>query len=743
MGLSQFACGAGLLASLIAAETARAQVVLPEINVTASRIVRSGPPSSSGGSSTATPDAGNGGSSSSANSASIGIVGASTSVITSEQIRHSPAQNLPDILGQEAGVQLQSLYGAPNGSGGTVDVRGFGAFAQSNTLVLVNGRRYQDFDLQGFDFSSIPLNGIERIEITRGNSGTVLYGDGAIGGVINIVTKDGATAAPGTRVEGFTGSYGYNEGRVSTAASKGPWAVAVFGSSSNWNGYRTNSATWQDNGTGRITYTAPKWSAYLNISGDLQRQDFPGALRNVPTGSIGYTLDTPRASNTPYDWGKKRDLNISAGFTAELAPNVSLIVDGGVRKKHLEGLFYSYTDPNTFLFNLAAATPNNYLLTEMTTASFTPRVDATGYLFGLNNHLLTGVDLYDTTYGSDRRISPGALVLHRYDIRQTTAAFYGMDTVTLLPDTQVSLGGRVQRNLIKGTDVYDPNADVFANTCCYSPGLPIQAPPFSGGEWQYAAHVGVDQRITSALSVFGRAARAFRLPNADERVGAGNASTAVAPTFDLKTQTSYDIEGGVRVNTGHFSFQSSVFLMNLNNEIHFIPAIGTNINLDPTRRIGWENMATFQASDTVRLKAGAAYIRATFREGPFAGNDIPLVSRWTGNAGFSWDIWSKLLSLDVTSRMWSSRVMDNDQANTQPKIPGQATIDMKLYGAYDRFFWSAAVLNVLDKHYYDYAIASGGFPATTIFAATPGAPGVFNAYPLPGRTFLLQAGATF
>jgi hypothetical protein len=45
--------------------------------------------------------------------------------------------------------------------------------------VLVNGRRYQDFDLQGFDFSSIPLNSIERIEITRDNSGTVLYDDGA------------------------------------------------------------------------------------------------------------------------------------------------------------------------------------------------------------------------------------------------------------------------------------------------------------------------------------------------------------------------------------------------------------------------------------------------------------------------------------------------------------------------------------------------------------------------------------
>ena len=89
----------------------------------------------------------------------------------------------------QAGIQLRHLYGSPIGSGDTVDLRGFGPYAQSNTLILVNGRRYQDFDLQGFDFASIPLNSIERIEITRGNSGTVLYGDGAVGGVINIVTK--------------------------------------------------------------------------------------------------------------------------------------------------------------------------------------------------------------------------------------------------------------------------------------------------------------------------------------------------------------------------------------------------------------------------------------------------------------------------------------------------------------------------------------------------------------------------
>src|SRR6185312_1246336 len=156
------------------------------------------------------------------------ITGTSTTVITAEDIARSPSQSLPDILGQATGVQLMHVNASPTGVNDMVDLRGFGAFAQSNVLILVNGRRYQDFDLQGFDFSSIPLNSIERIEITRGNSSTVLYGDGAIGGVINIVTKTASTPGVSGRVEGLGGSYGYGEGRFSAGGVSGPWSASVY-----------------------------------------------------------------------------------------------------------------------------------------------------------------------------------------------------------------------------------------------------------------------------------------------------------------------------------------------------------------------------------------------------------------------------------------------------------------------------------------------------------------------------------
>jgi iron complex outermembrane recepter protein len=285
----------------------------------------------------------------------------------------------------------------------------------------------------------------------------------------------------------------------------------------------------------------------------------------------------------------------------------------------------------------------------------------------------------------------------------------------------------VQNTWLSARDRYDP----FAINA-----FDAQATPLDQSETNYALHIGVEHRFTDVFSVFGRAAHAFRTPDVDERVASGPAfdfSTGLAlpQTFRLKTQTSHDVEGGFRIKTNQFQVQTSIYNMDLENEIHFNPVLFFNTNLDPTRRYGAETTASLRVSDTVSLRGGLAYTRAVFREGPFAGDDVPLVSRYTGNAGVTWNIWQNYLVFDATLRAWSERIMDNDQANKQTRIPGDATIDLKLSGAYDHFFWSVSVNNLLNALYYDYAIAS---------TFTPGR---FSAYPLPGRTFLVKAGATF
>ncbi|HEY4774114.1 MAG TPA: TonB-dependent receptor plug domain-containing protein, partial [Xanthobacteraceae bacterium] len=208
-----------------------------------------------------------------------GIVGTSTSVITGEEIERSAGYTLQDLLAQQPGIQLQNLHGGVGGASSTVDMRGFGAFAVSNTLVLVNGRRLNDVDMAGVDFLAIPRTSIDRIEITRGNSGAVLYGDGAVGGVINIITKTNVGLPPSARISGAFGSFRQREGGLSANTSSGPFTASAYGNAIDSDGYRVNNELRERNAVGDFRYAGELGSVYFNISGDDQHLGLPGARR--------------------------------------------------------------------------------------------------------------------------------------------------------------------------------------------------------------------------------------------------------------------------------------------------------------------------------------------------------------------------------------------------------------------------------------------------------------------------------
>ncbi|HEY6024718.1 MAG TPA: TonB-dependent receptor [Pseudolabrys sp.] len=636
-----------------------------------------------------------------------GITGASTSVVTAEDIARSPGTTIQDVLSQETGVQTWSTSGGKNGAGTTVDLRGFGATASSNTLVLLNGRRLTDIDLSGVDLSAIPRDSIERIEITRGNSGAVLYGDGAVGGVINIITKTGVALPPSARIEGGFGSFRQHEVNGSAAASHGPFAVSVFANGVNSDGYRVNDFVRQRNAVGDLRYTGDEGKAWLNISGDDQHLGLPGARLVDQSAGINELITDRRGATTPNAFSSKTGENLTLGVSRMFGQNVELIVDGNLRRK----------DQTIFSTLFGFDTSD---IRELTTASITPRANIDARIFGLPTKVTAGVDYYNSALEARRSVALNDPPFHTYNLRQQSTGVYAQQTVGILPTTDLSWGGRLQQTRLSARDRFDPTA----------PGaFDAQATPLDSVETQHALHFGIEHRFSEMIAIFGRVARSFRTPNVDERIGVN----AFPVDFNLKTQTSRDVEGGVRGRFGALEWQSSVYDMELNNEILFIPfpPIGANINLDPTRRFGVETSASYRVNDRLRLKGGATYTRATFREGIYAGNDVPLVSRWWGNVGLSADLIPKLAVFDAVLRYVGERRMDNDQANFQPLIPAHTTMDVRLGGQVQNLFWSIAVQNLFNVLYFDYAVAS---------SATFGR---YNAYPLPGRTYMAKAGVTF
>ncbi len=121
-------------------------------------------------------------------------------VITAQQIQLSGAQTIAGLLQQYAGLDIAS-NGGP-GQPKSLFLRGTNS---NQTLVMINGVKINPADGSGAALQNIQLNDVERIEIVKGPR-AALYGSDAIGGVINILTRQ---AAPGTHYGAYAGAGRY------------------------------------------------------------------------------------------------------------------------------------------------------------------------------------------------------------------------------------------------------------------------------------------------------------------------------------------------------------------------------------------------------------------------------------------------------------------------------------------------------------------------------------------------------
>jgi outer membrane receptor protein involved in Fe transport len=114
----------------------------------------------------------------------------STQVVTAEQIEQTPASSVSEILQKIPGVLMPQLpAGELHPTGDPVEIRGFGS-TPGRTLVMVDGIPFSDPFFRYTDWQKIPNDAIDRIEVIRGGGATTLWGNMAMAGVINIVTRE-------------------------------------------------------------------------------------------------------------------------------------------------------------------------------------------------------------------------------------------------------------------------------------------------------------------------------------------------------------------------------------------------------------------------------------------------------------------------------------------------------------------------------------------------------------------------
>ena len=102
------------------------------------------------------------------------IVGAQTYILDKDYIQSFPSKSIPELLSKLPGIKIKDLRGGGLGASQSIDMRGFGDTATSNSLILLNGQRLTNIDLSLVDFTSIPIDSIDRIEVIMGNSSVLL-----------------------------------------------------------------------------------------------------------------------------------------------------------------------------------------------------------------------------------------------------------------------------------------------------------------------------------------------------------------------------------------------------------------------------------------------------------------------------------------------------------------------------------------------------------------------------------------
>jgi len=576
-------------------------------------------------------------------------------VITAEQIREAGIGNVNEAIRKIGGV-----YGRQNLNGTSdfaLDLRGFGGTSDQNLVVLVDGIRISENEQATAIMSSVSIENVERIEIVRGGS-SVLYGAGATGGTIQIITKRGLVNK--TRGVVFVEAGNRNAHEIRASLAKG-WDAFSFNAnigSLQTDNYRVNNKLKQENFSGGLEWALANGRVGMRVESARQDSGLPGGL------TWNQYLQNPRQTLTPLNTASI-DTNRYTLFAEKKFGTWDLAFDLSHRDRESES-FYA---------------PTSRSVAYGRATQFSPRARHKSSFGSSSNEFVMGVDLLD----SNRRVeSVGSATVPVSS--QRSKAIYLRDELKWDRFT-LAAGLRHERF----------SEDANSGFSEYGRKLSLNA-------WDMQ---GVYQ-FDKAWSFFVKSGKSYRVANVDDNGFTLNNAL-------LLPQTSQDIELGTSFVAGKNAFTTRVFQHKLTNEIFYDPVIanpsswngqGANVNLDPTKREGVEVEASAGLMHDLALKAVVQHVSAKFTAGPYAGREMTLVPRNTVTLRLNW-LPGNGHSADIGVQWADSQRYAGDFTNAcGERIPSYALLDARY--AFRRGPWEFAVTgnNLTDRDYYSQAFGS-------------------------------------
>jgi len=572
---------------------------------------------------------------------------AAATIIDQQEIEDSGARNVAELLRTVTGVHVSD--GVGGGGNARIDMRGFGSTANSNVAVMINGRKINPAtDSASLYLNSIDLNNVAQIEIIEGSAGT-LYGNQAVGGLINIITKRPDTRSRRVRVG--AGSYDGWElmgGLTELVGNQGGFSLQAH--KRDIDNYRDRNTSRMERVDARLEVQHNAGYSYIDAQYLHDYVQTPGALLDdeVKEDRRQAVFDNDYLDTDSYvlRLGTSQTLDAHWRLEAELALR---------------------DDDRDFIQSFRGF-PGTKSTQDRDSTELTPRL-----IGRFDDTVITlGMDILSTDYSLRTAFGPQG-------DDQDIVAWYGQINHPLTPKVSVTAGlrhARVDDDIDNGGMAIDLDDSVTVGS------------------------LGFSYRPDRAWRLFLRADQNYRFAKVDEHT-----NVPFGQPVGLDTQRGISYETGAEYTAGGLSLTARAYHLRLKDEISFDAITFTNVNLSRSRRNGVALSVDGNLSRGLRAGAGYEYLDAEITSGAHDGSQVPLVPDNKANIYLEYRPtfeWMGRLDVEYVDEQY----LGSDYDNSSKPLDDYTVANLVVHRDLGNWRLSARVNNLFDEKYSETGATS-------------------------------------
>lgn len=590
---------------------------------------------------------------------------ATVRILDSDAIRQSAARDVPELLRKKANLDIRTLNSNPLQS--EIAMRGFGEKSYGRVKVLLDGEELNNVDMAVQNLTRISLDSIDRIEVIYGPS-PVLYGDGAVAGVINIMTdsNEGGEVTSIAARAGSQNTYGANFRTKGVFEEEEVRYTADydFGMS---DGYRDRSA-WRIHGANAALRKSFENGSRIGVSMNYGNSfyEMPGALtlRKWKSGR--------KSAAYRDDWGRLWNCGVGVDSKLWLGDEQWLYFDGRFSAQHRTANWGDYHYANEY---------------DLYGVFISPRYINEKELFGSENRFTLGADLRFDRYNVEDN---SGFNNPEYHFERFRGALFAHDEFSPVEKFSFTAGARFEGIGNRWVDYAGVGE--------------------SGGSfWEGDFELGAVYRPVRDMKSYVKITRFHRSPFCDEMNYTENGEL-------LKPERGWSADIGVEYSfLEEFKALLAGYASIIDDEIFYNPYArdygggawgGYNCNSPGrTRRLGVDAGFSWRREKVASLAVMYGFVDAAFVDGQYEGKQVPLTP--VDRVRVSGSLWlGSEIELSGGFRYAGVQYLSGDFNNGHDRLPGSVLFDMALKYEPD---WAENLTltfvmdNLFDRDYCDFA----------------------------------------